>query len=74
MYKNHRVLRIGMGKIKLDGYICERCSHMWISRNIGSKSVPLTHPKHGGGRDPLVCPKCKSPYWNIPRKKKGVKK
>ena len=44
-----------MGEIKIDGYICERCSHKWISR---ANSV----------KKPLVCPKCKSPYWNIPRK------
>ena len=48
-----------MGKIKLEGYICERCNHSWISRNIGKKSP-----------EPRVCPKCKSPYWNVPRKNK----
>ncbi len=52
-----------MGEIKLDGYICERCSHIWAPRNQAKK--------------PLVCPRCKSPYWNTPRKrvdKKGSKK
>lgn len=34
---------------------CIRCSHIWVSR----KST-----------EPTVCPKCKSPYWNIPKKKK----
>ena len=33
---------------------CERCSHKWITR---SKEKPR------------VCPKCKSPYWDIPRRK-----
>jgi len=47
-----------MGKIKLDGYICERCVHKWVSRESSRE-----------GKLPLVCPKCKSPYWNIPRKK-----
>jgi len=52
-----------MGKIKIDGYICERCLHKWISRSNSTK-------------EPIVCPSCKSPYWNIPRtkKKKVVKK
>jgi DNA-directed RNA polymerase subunit RPC12/RpoP len=47
-----------MGEIKLDGYICERCSHAWVSR--------LT--KNNSKIKPVVCPACKSPYWNIPRK------
>jgi len=45
-----------MGKIKLEGYICERCSHKWISRSNRKT------------KNPVVCPRCKSPYWNIPRK------
>jgi len=51
-----------MGKIKIevDGYICERCSHKWIPR---IKKTEL----------PIICPKCKSPYWNIPKKKDAKK-
>jgi hypothetical protein len=52
-----------MGKVKLDGYICERCEHTWISREGERKSGR-------DGREPIVCPKCKSPYWNIPRRRK----
>jgi len=44
-----------MGKIRLEGYICERCGHVWRARTE---------------KDPKVCPKCKSPYWNEPRKRK----
>ncbi|MFH1307336.1 MAG: hypothetical protein ABIH72_00610 [archaeon] len=44
-----------MGNITLKGFICERCTHKWIPRNL---------------QEPRVCPKCKSPYWNVPRKKK----
>jgi len=33
--------------------ICERCGHEWITRNL---------------KKPKVCPKCKSPYWDTPRK------
>jgi len=50
-----------MGEIKLSGYICERCSHVWVPRSMGKAS----------SKKPLVCPKCKSPYWNIPRKNKN---
>jgi len=43
-----------MGEIILKGYQCERCSHKWVPRE--------------GGNYPKVCPKCKSPYWDKPRK------
>ena len=33
---------------------CERCGHEWIPRK----------------KDVRICPKCKSPYFDIPRKKK----
>lgn len=36
------------------GCRCERCEHEWIPRRAA--------------RDPRVCPNCKSPYWNRPRK------
>lgn len=41
-----------MGEITLKGFQCERCNHTWVPRDEGL---------------PLVCPKCKSPYWNKPR-------
>jgi len=44
--------------LNLEGYKCERCGHEW---------VPL------GKKEPIVCPKCKSPYWNIPRRQKKQK-
>lgn len=40
--------------ITVMGYRCERCEHEWVPRDF-SKS-------------PRVCPKCKSPYWDRPRK------
>ena len=36
------------------GYRCERCGHEWVPR--------------AKEQEPRVCPKCKSPYWNRPRK------
>lgn len=43
-----------MPKVKLDGYRCERCEWEWLPRDKT--------------KDPKVCPKCKSPYWDTPRK------
>lgn len=43
-----------MGKVKLDGYQCERCEHVWAPRSKIEE-------------EPTICPKCKSPYWNKPR-------
>ncbi len=40
--------------ITLMGYRCLRCRHEWVPRN--------------NTNEPRVCPKCKSPYWNVPRK------
>lgn len=42
-----------MAEITLKGYQCERCGHKWAPRE---------------NEFPKVCPKCKSPYWNIARK------
>jgi hypothetical protein len=41
--------------ITVMGFRCERCSHEWI-------------PRGGAEDEPKVCPSCKSPYWNRPRK------
>jgi DNA-directed RNA polymerase subunit RPC12/RpoP len=45
-----------MGRIPITvmGYRCERCSHEWVPKNFDS--------------EPNVCPKCKSAWWNRPRK------
>lgn len=40
--------------ITVMGFRCERCEHEWIPRD--------------NDNEPRVCPKCKSPYWNRPRK------
>jgi predicted Zn-ribbon and HTH transcriptional regulator len=39
--------------ITVMGWRCERCGHEWIPREEA---------------EPQVCPKCKNPYWNRPRK------
>jgi DNA-directed RNA polymerase subunit RPC12/RpoP len=45
-----------MAKVRLWGYRCERCNHEWVPRDKD--------------QEPRVCPRCKSPYWNRPRKGK----
>lgn len=40
-------------KVTLTGNRCERCDHEWVPR---------------ANSEPTVCPRCKSPYWNRPRK------
>jgi len=43
-----------MAKVQLWGYQCERCGHEWLPR----EKMQVPH----------VCPKCKSLYWNVPRR------
>lgn len=43
-----------MELIQLWGYRCQRCGHEWVPRDKTQK--------------PKVCPKCKNPYWDRPRK------
>jgi predicted Zn-ribbon and HTH transcriptional regulator len=43
-----------MVEIRVYGFKCERCGHEWVPRD--------------NKKEPKVCPKCKSPYWNIKRK------
>ena len=43
-----------MPKLQLWGFRCERCGHDWVPREQE--------------QEPKVCPKCKSPYWNRPRR------
>ena len=51
-----------MGEVEIifKGFKCERCSHEWVPRNKEEY--------------PIICPKCKSPYWNKPRKNKKDEK
>jgi len=43
------------GVTLIRGYRCYRCGHEWRPSSLGSAS--------------RICPKCKSPYWDRPRKK-----
>jgi predicted Zn-ribbon and HTH transcriptional regulator len=45
-----------VAKVQLWGWRCERCGHEWVPRNRKTEDVPT------------VCPNCKNPYWNKPRR------
>ncbi len=47
---------MGIIDVTKKGFKCERCNHEWIPNDI--KKLPT------------VCPKCKSPYWDKPRKER----
>lgn len=49
-----------LGKVKVDGYRCERCGHIWTPR----KST------YGDNIIPVLCPACRSAYWNRQRERK----
>lgn len=44
-----------MAIIELRGYECDRCGHTWF-------------PRFKIQEEPTICPKCKSAYWNKPRR------
>ncbi len=41
-----------MPRVDLPGFECSRCGHQWFARGEGV---------------PRVCPRCKSPLWDVPR-------
>ncbi len=45
-------------EIKVYECQCERCKHKWVTRSEGL---------------PIVCPRCKSPYWDKPLNKNKKK-
>jgi hypothetical protein len=57
-----RYILIGVSRTKIDAFKCDRCGHVWLPKELIGKLEELD--KHM----PKVCPKCKSPYWNTPRK------
>ena len=44
-----------MARILIKGFLCERCKYRWV-------------PRQSTKKEPKICPKCKSAYWNKPRK------
>lgn len=52
-----------MGEITFKGFKCERCEHIWAPRQALDSAEPTARPR--------VCPKCKSAWWDVPRKEKS---
>lgn len=44
-----------MAQITLQGYRCEGCLHEWV-------------PRRSSTTGPRTCPKCRSLYWDTPRR------
>ena len=58
--KNNNMAKECVGyKVPILGNKCYRCNHAWRPLNLDER--------------PIVCPKCKSPYWWKPRQKKNKK-
>lgn len=58
--ENKEMEKEGIGKrVLIWGHKCYRCSHAWRPYNLDEA--------------PRVCPKCKSPYWDRPKKNKQNK-
>jgi NAD-dependent SIR2 family protein deacetylase len=51
-----------MPVINIIGFSCYRCGHEWAPE-------VLIHQETKDFKLPIVCPKCKTPYWNSPRGK-----
>ena len=50
-----------MPRVMIDGWKCCRCGYDWVSQEMPNK--PITCPN----------PKCRSPYWDIPKKNTSTK-
>lgn len=46
-------------EVKVKGYKCNNCEYEWVPRSQNEK--------------PLICPKCKSARWDLPKKYEGQK-
>jgi len=53
-------------KKEVNAFRCLRCAHEWIPR------VELSQLEGKLKSKPRICPKCKSPYWDL-EKKNGKK-
>lgn len=52
-----------LGMVQLTGCRC-RCGHEWL---------PRLNPETDERERPTVCPKCKSPRWDKPRREQKAK-
>lgn len=49
-----------MPQTQVPAWECNRCGHIWVGRNW---------PSRDDGEKPMLCPKCRTPYWDTPRKR-----
>ena len=54
-----------MGRTLVNAFKCDRCNHTWLPKAWDGNPESLDELL------PKVCPHCKSPYWNTPRKNVG---
>lgn len=57
IYVDYNITGMARKEITVLQYECERCGHTWIPRELDV--------------EPKVCPKCKSPYWDTPKRTKN---
>ena len=62
---------MGLVRVVLWGFKCLRCGHPWVP--LGLKKVEEGERPPDPKEEPRVCPKCKSPYWNRPRRDEAKK-
>lgn len=48
----------------INAFKCLRCGHEWIPR------VEMAQLEGKIKDKPRICPSCKTPYWDLPRKEK----
>ncbi len=54
-------------KKTINAFKCQRCKHEWIPR------VSMEELEGKVKDTPIICPKCKTPYWKTERKNKNNK-
>jgi len=60
MQNSNGMEKEGIGEnVLIRGHKCHRCGHAWRPYDLDQV--------------PIVCPKCKSPYWKTARKNTGKK-
>ena len=54
-----------MSRVMIEAWQCNRCNYVWLSQWRDYFSHTLKETKK-----PITCPnpKCRSPYWDIPKK------
>lgn len=54
-------------KKTVNAFKCQRCGHEWIPR------VSMEELEGKVKDTPIICPRCKTPYWKTERKNKNNK-